>query len=270
MDSWNRKWGLALLLGLLAGGAGELQGQTDYYNTDRNRPTRIEDAHPTELYAFELKVAPLRIDQEEDGGFSRWSLLPEAAYGVLPRTSIEVGLPIAALSEDQRGISGLELSVLHNLNVETRSLPALAFRGDLELPVGPLGPSRVLPSLTAIATRTHRIARIHLNGRYTFGAESEPEEDGVHSEGRWLAGVAADRVFPLRALLLIGEVYAVQPLDEAEELHWTAGAGIRYQVNPFLAVDGGIGRTFTGDPGWHLTIGSALHLGVRPLVRGTR
>ena len=30
--------------------------QTDYYNTDRGRPVEIEDAYPTERYAFELSV----------------------------------------------------------------------------------------------------------------------------------------------------------------------------------------------------------------------
>ena len=261
---------MLLGLALMAAAPPPLQAQTDYYNTDRSRPTRIEDAHATELYAFELKVAPLRIEQEEDGGFSRWSLLPEAAYGIFPRTSVEVGLPIAALGEGTTGISGIELSAFHNLNVETRTLPALAVRGDLELPVGSLGPDRVVPSLTGIMTRTYSAARLHINGRYTFGPTEEPTPDAVHSEGRWLAGLAVDRVFPLRALLLIGELYAVEPMAAEEDLHWTAGAGIRYQINPFLAVDGGIGRTFTANPGWHLTIGSALHLGVRPLVRRTR
>lgn len=259
------------LLGLLGVAAPAAAGaQTDYYNTDRSRPARIEDAHPTELYAFELKVAPLRIEQEEDGGFSRWSLLPEAAYGILPRTNLEVGLPIAALGEGRTGISGVEVSLFHNLNVESRTLPALAVRGDLELPVGSLGPERVIPSLTGIATRTFPAVRFHVNGRYTFGPAEEETEDAVHSEGRWLAGIAADRVFPLQALLLIAEVYAMQPMTEGEAVRWTGGAGIRYQINPFLAVDAGLGRTFTADPGWHLTVGSALHVGVRSLVRGGR
>jgi len=36
------------------------RGQTDYYNLDTNRPVLIEDAYPTERFAFELQLAPVR------------------------------------------------------------------------------------------------------------------------------------------------------------------------------------------------------------------
>src|SRR5690606_32561980 len=111
-------------------------------------------------------------------------------------------------------------SVFHNLNVETTTLPALAVRGELELPVGSLSPDRVIPSLAAIATRTLPLARFHLNARYSFDGSDEEEVPG-HEEGRWLAGIAVDRAFPLRALLLIGEVYAVGRGADGEDTRWT-------------------------------------------------
>lgn len=261
-----------------------LAAQTDYYNTDSGRPVRIEDAYATERYAFELKLAPLRLERAP-GGVYHWGIEPEIAYGILPRTHIELGFPLAIVDAGrearQSGLAGIEISAMHNLNTETLTLPALAVRGDVLLPVGSLAPDRVYPAVTGIATRTYRWARFHVNAQYTFGAA--PEEDllpplppggdgettlpsGGHEVSRWLAGVAVDRVFPLQALLVIADVYASQPLHAEEEIEWNAGAGVRYQINPYLAVDAGIGRRLTGEPAWFVTFGSAYAFALRSLI----
>jgi hypothetical protein len=271
----------ALTAALLLLGAGAVTApaaaQTDYYNLDRHRPARIEDAYATERYAFELKVATLRLEREA-GGVYHWGYEPELAYGILPRTSVEVGLPFAVIDAGaagrRSGLAGLELSVLYNLNAETQGLPALGLRGDVLLPVGSLAPDRAYPALTGIMTRSFRWARFHVNAQYTFGAAPEPAAapppDGLHGPAeeppRWLAGVAVDHVFPLRALLLIADVYASQPLHQDDAVAWDAGVGLRYQVNPYLAVDAGLGRRLTGAPAWHLTLGSAFAFGLRPFV----
>jgi hypothetical protein len=248
--------------------------QKDYYNTDRNRPVRIEDAYATERYALEVKVAPLRLERER-GGVYHWGFDPEVAYGILPRTSIEVGLPFAVVDggegERSSGLAGIELSAFHNLNVETRTLPALGVRAGVTLPVGALAGEGAYPAVTGIATRTLSWARFHANAQYTFGEapmvdENVRAEAAPHGASRWLAGIAVDRVFPLDAYLLIADLYAEQPLHADDPVEWNAGAGIRYQVNPYLAVDAGLGRRLTGDPAWYLTFGSAYHLGVRALM----
>ncbi|HEU0076252.1 MAG TPA: hypothetical protein VFQ76_01310, partial [Longimicrobiaceae bacterium] len=74
--------------------AGPLGAQTDYYNTDKGRPVRVEDALPVERHAFELQLAPLRLERASGGVYS-WELAPEIAYGILPRTQLEVGFPLA-------------------------------------------------------------------------------------------------------------------------------------------------------------------------------
>ena len=148
------------------------RAQTDFYNTDRGRPVQIEDAYVTERYAFELKLAPVRAERTS-GGTYNFGLEPELALGDLPRTQIEVGLPLAFIeqgSQRRSGIAGLDLSAMHNVNVETEGLPAFALRGDVLAPVGNLAPDRVYSSLTGMATRTYRWARFHVNGQYTFGA----------------------------------------------------------------------------------------------------
>lgn len=242
--------------------------QTDYYNTDRGRPVRIEDATPVERYAFELQLAPVRMEREGGGAYS-WEVAPELAYGILPRTQLEVGFPIAyvdGVDDNQAGLAGIEVAALHNLNIETRTLPAFAVGAEVLLPVGSLAPERTYTSLTGIATRTFSWARFHVNGQYTLGSDAD-EDDETGEASRWMAGVAVDRAFPLRGLLVIADVFAEQPLVDDEELGWTAEAGLRYQTSPEFNVDLGVGRRFAGgDQGWFFTFGMARAFAVRGLL----
>jgi hypothetical protein len=243
--------------------------QTDYYNTDTGRPVRIEDAYPVERYAFELQLAPLRLERASGGVYS-WEVAPEIAYGILPRTQLEIGFPIAFVDAGgegkSTGLAGIEIAALHNLNVETRTLPALAVAADVLLPVGGLGPVRAYTSLKGIATRTLSWARFHANAQYTLGSDAEEGED-VGEASRWMAGVAVDRTFPLRSLLVTADVFAEQPLHDGEDLSWTAETGLRYQTSPQFNVDLGVGRRFAGDDqGWFFTFGAAHAFAFRSLM----
>jgi len=263
--------GVAVTAMLAAGIATPLAAQTDYYNTDAGRPIRIEDAYPIERRAFELQAAPLRLERNR-GGQYRWGIEPEFAYGIFPRTQVEVGVPLAwidaGLGARTTGVAGIDIGILHNLNVETR-LPALAIAADVLLPVGNLGPDKAYPSLKGIATKTFSWARFHVNGQYTFG-EADETPGAAPAIGaqavevsRWLAGVAVDRPFPLRSVLLTGELYAERGLHDADETEWNAGLGTRYQLSPRWAVDAGLGRRLTGaDQTWSLTAGGAFAFGL--------
>ena len=249
--------------------------QTDYYNTDAGRPVRIEDAYAIEHRGVELQAAPLRLERSK-GGVYRWGLEPELAFGVLPRTQLEIGAPLvyvdAGLGRHTTGLAGVDVSVLHNLNVET-NLPALGVRADVLLPAGGLGPDKAYPSLTGIATKTFQWARFHVNGQYTFGSETKSATAGAKTleVSRWLAGAAVDKTFPLRSMLLTGEVYARKPLHDGADpstgsgqaVEWHAGVGSRYQLTPRWAIDGGVGRRLTGDDrAWYLTAGGAWAFGL--------
>jgi hypothetical protein len=246
------------------------RAQTDYYNTDAGRPITVEDAYPVERRAVELQLAPLRLERAR-GGRYQWGVAPEVAFGILPRTQLEAGLPFAHVDaghgRSSTGLAGLELSVLHNLNVET-AIPALAVAADLLLPVGAFGPERTYASVTGIATRTLPWARFHVNARYTIGerlAAPESEDDAsVAAElSRWQAGVAVDRTFPLRSLLVTGELVATQPLRAGEAVAWSTAGGARYQLSPRVAADGGAGYRLTGDDrGWFATLGAAVVVGL--------
>ena len=250
-----------------------VRAQTDFYNTDRGRPVQIEDAYVTERYAFELKLAPVRLERTSGGSYN-WGLEPEIALGIFPRTQVEIGLPLAFKEQGtarRSGIAGLDISAMHNFNVETEGLPAFALRGDVLAPVGNLAQDRAYSSVTGMATRTYRWARFHVNGQYTFGAAPSGTTSNLGGPGaidvsRWLTGAAIDKAFPLSSTLFTAEFYGRKPLDANLAVEYTIGTGTRFQVSPTLALDGGVGRRLNGsERGWYVTFGSAYAFGVRSL-----
>jgi hypothetical protein len=255
-----------------------LRAQTDYYNTDRGRPVQVEDAYSTERNAFELKLAPVKLERSRSGLYE-WEVEPEIAYGILPRTHIEVGLPIhyTDLGGGARrsGIGGLDLSLMHNLNTESRFLPALGARADLAVPVGLLAPERAIATFTGMATRTFTWMRFHLNGQYSPGAAPAGPAGGTTSplgrveKPRWFAGLAADKVFPLRSFLITAEVFAQQSMRADAIVNYNVGTGVRYQWSPTLALDAGVGHRLTGSGRpWYVTFGSAYAFGLASFISG--
>jgi len=162
------------------------------------------------------------------------------------------------------GVAGIEMSALYALNAET-SIPALALAADVMLPVGALGAEAAYGTLKAIMTRTLPALRIHANAQVTVGptVDDADENVGASDASRWLAGIAIDKTFPLRSLLVSIESFAEKPIREGSALEWNAGAGVRMQLAPRWALDGGVGRRLTGDDQvWYVTLGSAYALGI--------
>ena len=258
----------AVAFGLLT--AAPVAAQTDYYNTGTGRPLRIEDAHSVEFRAIEMNVAPLRLERARGGAY-RWSVHPEVGLGVLPRTQLQVGLPLAYIeapaSASRTGIAGVELAALYTLNAET-AIPAMAIGADVFLPVGSLAGDNAYATFKGIMTRTLPWARFHVNAELTAGpsialADSLAGADHAADVSRWLVGLAADKTFPLRSLLIGGEVFAERPVDPSATVAWSAGAGARFQLTPRWTLDGGLGRRFSGDDQtWYVTLGSAFAIGI--------
>lgn len=248
--------------------------QTDYFNTDRGRPLHVQDAIPVERYAFELQAAPLRWSRAP-GARVLWSVEPELAYGILPRTQLEIGLPVfvaeGAGNGRTHGVGAVHVSVLHALNVESLGWPALALNLAAAIPAGEFGPDAAYGAVGGIATRTTRLARVHVNVDAVIGPSTAGSgTGGAHDLERWSAGVALDRAMPLRSLLVAAEVVAGRPMDPADDLRWRAGAGIRWQLTPYWAVDAGIGRAFGDEREWSLTFGAARAFGLVRLPRARR
>lgn len=243
--------------------------QTDYYNTDAGRPIRIEDAYATERHSLDLHLAPLTIERGRSGEY-RWSVEPELAYGLLPRTQVELGVPVAWRKggASRVGLAGIKLSALYNFNVETQTLPAFGIRAGVLLPVGQLAPAQGHATVQGMATRTFRWARLHVNSAYTFG-EAALTDDAAAELTRWTTGIAADRTFVLQSFLVTGEVLASKPLASPGRTEWTMGAGIRYQLTPYTSFDAGISQQLNGaERATALTFGLARVLGVRVLPPG--
>jgi hypothetical protein len=246
---------LLAALAFVATGA-PLHAQTDWYNTDRGRPLRIEDALVMERHAIEWQIAPLSFSRR--GGVSSWEVEPEFAWGVLPRTSLEIGVPIESRAtfggNALVAARGVEVGLLHALNAETRLFPGLAIGVDALMPAGGRRAEQVHGAVTLIATRTARLGRAHLNVTQHVG----PRDDARAEVPLWRAGLAVDRPIPLRSMLLAAEVFAEEPLAGGD-VAWTAGTGLRWQLAPRLAFDAGLARTMSGPRrGWTVTVGHAL------------
>ena len=94
----------------------------------------------------------------------------------------------------------------------------------------------------------------------------------MNAEGlsRWLAGMAIDKTFPLQSVLLTAELFARRRLvDPIDDMELVAGAGMRVQTSPTLALDLGVGRRLDSKRGpWYATFGTAYAFSVRSLMPG--
>ncbi len=268
-STWTLRWVLAPIIGLIW--TTTATGQTDYFNTDGGRPLRVRDAYPVERYAFELQAAPVTLERRSGGRYG-WALEPGLAYGVARGFEIEAAarLQVADAPDDAIvELGGIELAALHNLNLETRTLPAFAVGFSAVLPVGSAAPRRVHPEVTGIATRSFRWGRVHLNGSFAFGRAGTSE--GEADLSRWMVGVAVDRALPLSGLLLIADAVAEQPMESGVPVEWVAEVGAKYQLSPALVLDAGLGRRMNGPrSAWALTVGAARAFGIRGLSYPTR
>ena len=252
----------------LGGTPTRADAQADVRNTDAGRPIQIEDAYAIDRYLLDVHVAPIAVAWARGSG-AAWRVEPEVTFGLVPRTQIEVGAPVA-FRDETVGLAGVNVSALYNLNAETTSRPALAVRGGVLMPIGQLAPARTYPSLKAIMTRTFDWARMNVNAHYTFG--TAPVEDvaaDAPEVRRWLVGGAVDRSFVQQTVLLMAETFMEQPLDDAADPVWTVGAGLRYHVTPSWAIDAGIGTAVNGNARpVFLTFGIARSMAIRMLMPG--
>lgn len=264
---------VTFLVAAMALGASAASAQTDFYNTDRGRPLTVEDATVVERRAIELQAVPLRV-QRAGPGITSWGIAPEIAVGIARRTQFEVGVPLrfvdaSALGSRMAGAAGVEFELLHQLNAETQLFPQLALGVGTHLPAGPFAPARQLTTLRAAATRTLPWGRVHLNYNYTPG-DALTLTDRGSDEARWLGGLAVDRTWPLRALLVGFDVTAEESLLDDGEITWRTSMGMRRQVASRLVVDAGVFRRLSGGmPEWGFTMGGALAF-ARPIRSAPR
>lgn len=234
-------------------------------NTDAGRPFRVEDALALPRYALDLHVMP---DWSGNGTAGSWSLRSGAYYGIVPRTQIDVELPVilGRTGSNEPSVSGVRIGAQHALNVESRLWPALALDASMLLPAGAVRRSH--PSVKGIATKTFKWARVNISSESFF--RGEPLESEARSSlAQWETGVAVDRLFPRTAFLLGGELVARQPLDDAAPIRWSAGVGARYQITPSVVLDGRLSRDLTGSPRtWGIALAASRSIPMSALLPG--
>jgi len=251
--------------------AGPAAAQTDFYNLDKDRPLRVEDAYATKRFAFELKAAPLRLSERRDGALHFAPSL-ELKHGLLPGVEVSIGVEpewTRASDGTRTSETSIELSSLANLWVEGPLLPALGVRVTGHLPAGSDADSYLETRLLATRGLVGPV-RLHLNGGWLTG-DGAPED--------WWAGAVLDWVLPFHHTLLLGEVWLAEPASaqdadpeaaslEERRLHVAAGA--RHQLTRTLALDWGLGRSLRGEnaPRWLLNLGLTHEFAIRSLIPG--
>jgi hypothetical protein len=131
----------AWVLGTFPGQARPAVAQEDFRASDPGRPTRVEDATPLKFREWETELGLAAAAREE--GSSLGGLF-ELKAGLLRNTQVGVelegGLKGDGTGETDTGLDAVHAHVLHQLGRETRSLPAIALRGEIGTPgVGAIG-----------------------------------------------------------------------------------------------------------------------------------
>jgi len=262
--------GVAAMLALIALAAPDAAAQIDYRNLDDDRPTRVEDAYPAERYAFEFLI-PYSVERERGGATLHGSVL-EVEYGIIRNGQVGLKAPVGVLRDadtTETGLSGLRVFGLYNLNTESRLLPALSLRTDVEFPVGGLAGSETQAALKAIATRSWGRNRIHLNAAYRFGPDGTPA--AVEPLERWWYGAAVDRTLFRQSVLIVGETYA-RKLADGAPVEVNASLGLRWQWRATTVLDIGIARRLRSavGPDYAVTIGISNAFALAGLMPGGR
>ena len=249
---------------LLLGGR-PLAAQIDYRNLDEGRPVQTEDAYPVERYALEL-LTPWSLDARPEGTTSVL-LTPELEYGAFMNGQVGIAAPLGwvhAAGTTDFGLAGVRLHAFYNFNTESRSLPALALRTDLALPVGALAGDVARVTLKVIATRSWGLTRAHLNAAWSLGSESGLA--AATAAPRWSGSLAVDRTLFRSSVLLLLEGLAEREVQGAPTIV-LLGGGARWQLSPTVVLDAGLSRRLTSDgPDIGLTVGLSRVFGVGGLL----
>lgn len=256
-----------LLAGLRVAGAQEWM----YTNTDAGRPLRVEDAVVLPRYVLDAYMAPVLLVNGSASG-TLWTLRPGLAYGLVPRTQVELAVPLGMRAGDAISVAGLQLAAQYSLNIETRTIPAIALEAGVLAPIGNAGVANAHPSIEMLVTRTHGWGRVHFNAGTLFG--EEPVDSArvgltVASLARWTTGVAVDRGFARSGILATAEILARQPMDPSQDAQWQVGAGVRYQLTPTTLLEAGVsGVAFRAPGSVSVSVGLGRTMALTALLPG--
>jgi len=243
--------------------------QARFHELDRGRPTVVEDAMAIARYQLDARIGSRAFKNPGSSAYDV-GVHPEVVYGSWRGGQVGVGLPIVLTDADGARVAAIGVSVLQNVTLETVRSPAVAVAGGVDILMGEGAGSGSVPWVEAIVTRTLFLGRVHLNGRYAFGALAD-EQPAMASPWistgttRWLGGVGVDKALPLESLLLVGEVYGLRSASVAS-VQWHATAGVRYQPTPRVVFDAALGRTLREEAVWSIVLGMSHSSAIRSLM----
>lgn len=260
---------LAAVLLLVGAGVAPaaVHAQASFHNTDPLRPLRLEDAFAIPRYALDVHVVPAW--QGAGDGAAVWRVRPGVSYGLLPRTQLDIAVPVTLSGEtgESTGFGALSVGAQYTFNVERRALPAVALDLSMLVPVGALADAH--PGVKALATKTFRWGRLSANSETLFG--NEPAGSVASRDlARWATAVGVDRIFARRAMLLGVDLLARQPLDSTLPVQWSAALGGRLQLTPTIAIDAGVSRSLgsAAPDAWGATFALSRVVPVSALLPG--
>ena len=217
----------------------------DHDNLDPNRPIAMEDAYAIPKGEIGMEGGVRFNDRRE--GRTRVTFQPQIIYGAFDNTQVELQ---GDLFTDPNTLVGanksgdLHVGVLYNFNTETMNIPALAIRGEVDLPTG-LNSRGIDTQITGIMTRSFERLRVHVNVGYTvLGSPQGMERSGTY---RLVAAVSYPLGYPTSFRdTLIANVYTRQSDLQGQRNNTGVEIGLRHQLSSRLVVDAGIGTEFVG------------------------
>ncbi len=231
--------------------------QTDFFNLDKDRPFRVEDALPGKMRAFEIKFSPLDY---ANFGSGLWALSPqvELKAGVLPGIDVSAGYHRTFRRGDEvtrTEVGSLELSALASLWIEGPHLPAAAIRLTSHVPLDRSAddPHDAYAEVRGILTRS-------IGGPFRAHVNAAAQVGDAPDRG-WIGG-ALDWVLPFQHTLLMAEAWRSLVEEGSATTHM--GVGMRTQRSPVLVLDAGVGRHMAGpDEGqWRFRLGFTYEFGL--------
>jgi hypothetical protein len=225
---------------------GRAAAQHDYRNLDHGRPISTEDAYPVEQGAFEVMIP---FNYEREAGESGLMFEPEFMWGLLRNAMVGLGAPIRL--GDDGGLAGLRPFAFYNFNTESTSLPAVALRVGVTVPVGALGGERPIGTLGLLLTKSFGTTRVHFNTAMSIGDANGPLIDHPVDISR---SVGVDHTLWRHSAVLMADIQ--RNTEIGEDAWWVAGLGVRMQATPTMVFDIGMQRRLSPvGPDFVLTAG---------------
>jgi hypothetical protein len=249
----------AALVAALAQGSG-VRAQEDFRAADLDRPTKVEDANPIELRAWEIEVGSRASARE---GSRRVETVVELKAGLLRNTQFGVELTpvlerVGSGGGTEAGLEAASAHLFYGLRRETVSGPALALRIDASTPgTGVVGHADPQLGFKGVASRSLGRLRLHGNGGYVVATDADGGD-------YWRGGLGGDYPWGLFSRALLADVYAEIPTSGTRARVWTE-LGMRIQISNVSVLDVGLATRLdeweAGDPNVELVLGLARVFG---------